>query len=239
MANLKSLGTKGILLRMFVALALCISLFLVAQGKQGKGNKGKGPNCKTITADAEFRDETGDGIRSDGLYSVHGDKRYYGLEDTLVCLLTDQDHDFIQSTQGGTSYEKESGVDRKVTLDFTASIENDLTLLPFQPYQIIDPLIRADEILSDTDYTDLPKRLLLWFDVGRDKYQLRFDGIDCDLVWATQSGESPNRIWTIESFGDELARLVKLKGLKKNTIGYFKMPFKITVYETAKPPTCL
>ena len=240
MANFKSLGAKGRMVRLGVALALCVPLVLLTQGNQGKGNKGKkNQNCQTVTADAVFRDDASDGILSDGEFSsIYNDKKYYGLEDTLVCLLKEQDHDLILSTAGKTQYERASGVDRKVTLDFLA---NNLNLPPFDPDLVTDVLIRVDEVLSDTNYADMEKRFLLWFDIGRDHYQLRFDGTDCDLVWVTQSRESPNRIWTIESTGDHTAWLVKLKGVsRKTTVDYFIMPFKITVTERQdKDPTCL
>lgn len=243
MSNLKSPRIKKRTFIIYAALALLVPLVILAQGNKGKANKDKSDSCQTITADAVFRDATQngiDGIRSDGDFSsIYGDSKYYGNEDTLVCLLKEQDHDFILSTEGGTKYERESGVDRKVTLDFSAHPDNDLSLLPFDPVQVVDVLIRVDEVLSDTDYTDPEKRFLLWFKVGRDSYQLRFDGADCELVAVTQTGINPNRIWTINSTGSSTAWFVKLKGLKKNTVGYFKMPFKITVYETTKPPTCL
>jgi hypothetical protein len=241
MANFKSLGAKGRMVRLGIALALCVPLVLLTQGKQGKGNKGgKSSMCETVTADAEFLDAFGDGILSD--FSIYGDKMYYGLEDTLVCLLKEQDHDFILSTRGGTKYERESGVDRKVTLDFSTPLPGSFN--PFvNTVQIVDVLIRVDEVLNDaTDYADIEKRFLLWFDVGRDSYQLRFDGTDCELVSVTQQTYLGTglRKWTIKSTGTETAWLVKIKGVsKKTTVGYFKMPFQITVYETEKPASCL
>lgn len=240
MANFKSPGIKKRILSICAALALCVPLLLVAQGNKGKGNKGgKSSMCETITADAIFCDELGDGILSDGGYSIHGDTKYYGLEDTLVCLLKEQDHDLILSTQGGTKYEKESGLDRKVTLDFSAN--NNCNLLPFDPILEVDALIRVDEVLSDTEYTDITTRLLMWFDVGRDSYQLRFDGLDdCEWVLVTQTYDPDTELreWTIKSIGTYTARLEKVKG-KRYTVGHFIMPFQITVYETEKPATCL
>jgi hypothetical protein len=236
MANFKSLGMKGRILSICVALALCIPLLLLAQSNQGKGNKGKkNPSCQTVTADAVFRDGTTDGIRSDGIWGGE----YRGLEGATVCLLTEWDYDFIL---GCRDERIEKGYpDRKVKLDFSASnSEEDLIGLPFDPIQEADVLIRVDEVLSDEgDYTDSEMRFLLWFDVGRDSYQLRFDGLDdCEYVEVTQTGISPNRIWTIESIGSHTARLEKLKG-KRYTAGHFKMPFQIVVYETDKDPTCL
>jgi hypothetical protein len=241
MANFKSLGKKRRTLSICVALALCVPLLLLAQSNQGKGNKGKkNPSCNTVTADVVFRDGVTDGIRSDGGPSIWEDTTYYGLEDTLVCLLTEQDHDFIMSTEGNTPYERQSGLDRKVILDFTANSGNDLTSLPFDPVLIGDVLIRVDEVLSDADYTDSEMRFLLWFDVGRNSYQLRFDGLDeCEWVTVTQETDSSGlRQWTIESNGTHTARLEKVKG-KRYTVGHFIMPFQITVYETDKDPTCL
>ena len=235
MANFKSLGMKRRTLSICVALALCIPLLLIAPLNQGKGKKN--PSCNTVTADAEFRDDGLDGIRSDDGPSFYGDKKYYGNEDALVCLLKDQDHDFILSTEGNTRYERQSGLDRKVTLNFSANNSN---LPPFYPIQVADVLIRVDEVLSDADYSDVEMRFLLWFDVGRNSYQLRFDGLDeCDYVTVTQQTDSSGlRQWTIESNETHTARLEKVKG-RRHTVGHFIMPFQITVYETDKDPTCL
>ena len=232
MANFKSLGTKGRILSICVALALCIPLLLLAQSNQGKGNKGKkNPSCNTVTADAVFRDGATDGILSDG------EGFYKGLEGATVCLLTEWDYDFILGCRD-TKIEK-GYIDRKVILDFSANTGNDLSLLPFDPFQVADVLIRVDEVLSDADYSDSEMRFLLWFDVGRNSYQLRFDGLDeCEWVKVTQETVSGLRRWTIESIGSHTARLEKVKG-KRYTVGHFIMPFQITVYETEKDPTCL
>jgi hypothetical protein len=239
LANLKSPGTKKKILIICAALALCIPLLLVAQGDKGKGNKGgKSSMCQTVTADAEFRDTQGDGIRSGVENSIHGDKKYYGNEDALVCLLKGQDHDFILSTMGGTKYERASGIDRKVTLDFGA---NGNPAPPFDSLSFeVDPLIRVDEVLSDDPegYTDQPKRFIMWFSVGRDNYRLVFDGLDeSEYVSVTQTGTTPERIWTIIS--TDKARLEYDHRGKRYTVGHFVMPFQITVLETEKDPTCL
>lgn len=230
MSNFKSPRIRNRTFVICAVLALLVPLVLLAQGKKNNGNKGKSGSCETITADAEFRYQITDGIRSDG------NGLYMGLDDTLVCLLTEQDHDFIMSTEGNTPYERASGVDRKVTLYFGA---NNFDLPPFDPIQIVDTLIRVDEVLSDGDYTNQDKRFIMWFKVGRDNYKLVYDNLDpSDMVSVTQTGTSPNRIWTIESTGTHNARLEKVKG-KRYTVGHFIMPFQITVYETEKPPTCL
>jgi len=239
MANFKSLGIKKRILSICAALALCLPLLLLAQGDKGKGNKGgKSSMCQTVTADAEFRDD-GNGIRSGDENSIYGDKKYYGLEDALVCLLTEQDHDFILSTQGGTSYERASGIDRKITLNFSIN-GNYLSSLPFDPILEVDALIRVDEVLSDTGYTDQPKRFIMWFSVGRDDYRLVFDALDeSEWVLVTQTGTTPNRIWTIASAGTQTARLESDHRGKRYTVDHFVMPFQIIVYETEKEPTCL
>ncbi|NIM90182.1 MAG: hypothetical protein GTO17_04460 [Candidatus Aminicenantes bacterium] len=229
MANFKFLGMRGRILSICVASGLVIPLLLLAQSNQGKGGKGKDPNCNTVTADAEFRDAIGDGIYSDG-YGF-----YKGLEGATVCLLTEQDHDFILGCMN-TKIEK-GYIDRKVTLDFLA---NNTNLPPFDPIQVVDVSIRVDEVLSETNYTDQEKRFLLWFDIGRNSYQLRFDGLDeCEWVKVTQYTDPDTglRQWTIESIGTHTARLEKVKG-KRFTVGHFIMPFQITVYETDKDPTC-
>lgn len=243
MFDLKFPGAKQRILIICAVLALCLPLLLIAQGDKGQGNKGgKSSLCQTVTADAEFRDDSTDGIGSGSEYSIKGNnKMYYGLEDALVCLLKEQDHDFILSTVGKTSYERASGIDRKVRLDFSANY-NDLSLLPFDPILEVDALIRVDEVLSDNPegYTDQLKRFIMWFSVGRDNYRLVFDGLDqSEWVLVTQTGTTPNRIWAIASAETHAARLEYDHRGKRYTVGHFVMPFQITVYETDKDPTCL
>lgn len=235
MANFKSPGIKKRILSICAALALCLPLLLLAQG--GKGNKGgKSSMCQTVTADAEFRDDFSYGIRSGDENSIYNDKKYYGLEDALVCLLTEQDHDFILSTEGKTSYERASGINRKVTLDFT--VNNGYSPFDVDPIEV-DALIRVDEVLSDTGYT-ATKRFIMWFSVGRDDYRLVFDALDeSEWVLVTQTGTTPNRIWTIASAGTQTARLESDHRGKRYTVDHFVMPFQIIVYETEKEPTCL
>jgi len=246
MANFKSPGINKRTLSICAVLALCLPLLLVAQGDKGNGNKGgKSSMCQTVTADAELRDD-GDGIRSGNEYSIHNDKKYYGLEDTLVCLLTEQDHDFILSTEGKTSYERASGINRKVTLDFGV---NNGGYSPFDVDPIeVDALIRVDEVLSNDaeSYTNQPKRLILWFSIGRNNYRLVFDGLvidefnQSDWVEVTQTTNADGlREWTIASAETHKARLEYDHRGKRYTVDHFVMPFQITVYETTKPPTCL
>lgn len=240
MANFKSPGINKRILSICAALALCVPLVLLAQG-----NKGKKPSaCPTVTADAVFRDGEMDGIQSGNEYSIKGnDKKYYGLEDALVCLLTEQDHDFILSTEGKTSYERASGINRKVTLDFGA---NNTTWLPFSATLEVDALVRVDEVLSDTDYTDPKMRFIMWFSVSRDNYRLVFDGLvidefnQSDWVEVTQTTNADGlREWTITCTDSHKARLEYDHRGKRYTVGHFVMPFQITVYETKKEPTCL
>lgn len=249
MSNFKSPGIKKRILIICMAVALCVPLFLLAQKNKDKTVSVQRTNCLTVTADAEFGDDSGDGICSDGEYSIYGDKTYYGLEDILVCLLIEQDHDFLLSTQGKTKYERSSGTDRKVTLDFSANA-NDLSLLPFYHLQVVDALIRVDEVLSETGYPATEKRFILWFKVGRNDYRLVFDGLIIDELngemneWVSviQAGnaEPGPRHWTIESTGSHKARLENDQRAKRYTIGHFIMPFKMTVTERQdKPPTCL
>ena len=231
MSNFRFLGKKNKVLSLYAALALCVPLILLAQENKVEVNKKNGPNCQTRTADALFRDNISDGISSDGIW----EGVYEGLNGSTVCLLTEWDYDFILGVRD-KRIERETGIDRKVTLNFTA---NNSHLPPFNPNQTVDALIRVDEVLSDTEYT-ATKRLIMWFKVGRDDYRLVFDGLDdVDWVLVTQSGISPDRTWIIESRESHTARLEYDHRGKRRTVGYFTMPFRITVYETDKPPTCL
>ena len=247
MANFKSPGIKKRILIICAALALCIPLLLVAKGDKGQGNKGGKDltKCQTVTADAEFRDLQTDGIRSDGIWGGV----YEGLNGSTVCLLDMQDNDFLLGTKNKKIEREEGGgIDRKVTLNFSADTTNDLGLLPFGSFQVVDVGIRADYVLYDDPlfYTDQPKRFLMWFSVGRDRYQLRFDGqvfdefnqSDWVSVTQTYNDDTKLRKWTIESTGYHIARLDKVMG-NGFTVGFFIMPFQITVYETDKPANCL
>ena len=253
MANFKSPGINKRTLIICAALALCIPLLLVAKGDKGKGNKGGNSSmCLTVTADAIFRDAQSpdgtdgtDGIRSDGIW----EGVYEGLNGSTVCLLTEYDYDFLLGTKNKKIEREEGGgIDRKVTLDFGANPQDDLNSLPFGSFQVVDVGIRVDLVLSDEPkgYTDQAKRFLMWFSVGRDRYQLRFDGqvfdefnqSDWVSVTQTYNDDTKLRKWTIESTGYHIARLDKVMG-NGFTVGFFIMPFQITVYETDKPATCL
>jgi hypothetical protein len=213
-------------------IALCALLGLLAGAGTNKATAaGPSSKCLTVTAAALFRDDPTDGIRSDnlGLYP-----EYRGWEDSLVCLMTTQDFDFILGTTN-TKYEK-TGIDRQVTLDFGA---NPNPPTPFPALQVGEVSIRADYILSSTGYDSEPKRLILWFKVGRTDYKLYFDGVDeCDTTIVSQTGTAPDRVWTIECDGKGRLEGPVGRG-KTGTIGLFLMPFKITISETTYPPTCL
>jgi hypothetical protein len=176
-----------------------------------------------ITAQATFRNSSTDGIRSDG-YPI-----YVGLTDGDVYLLPDQDYDFVLDIRRST---------RRLTLDFRAQ-NNGLTGLPFSPVESVPALIRVDEVYSVAPGHEYPTRLLMWFDVGRDGYQLRFDGVlGTDLVLVTRTPENP-AMWTIQSTGAQTARLESGNPARRKVIGYFMMPFKITVEAREDlPKTC-
>jgi hypothetical protein len=233
MSSRKPSGVSSAIPRIAAAVALCALLGLLSGAILGKASAaGPSSKCLTVTAAALFRDDPADGFRSDNLaYYLE----YRGWEDALVCLMTTQDCDFILGTTN-TKYEK-TGIDRKATLDFAAYLGNPLT--PFSPLQVGEVTIRADYILSETPYSGEPKRLILWFKVGRTEYKLYFDGVDeCDTATVSQTGAAPSRVWTIE--GDGLGRLEGPVGRgKTGTIGHYLMPFKITISETTYPPTCL
>jgi len=232
MASFKTSGVSRAVPRIVAGVALYALLGLLSGPSLGKAAAaGPSSKCLTVTAEAVFRDATTDGIRSDnlGLYL-----EYRGWEDSLVCLMTTQDFDFILGTTN-TKYEK-TGIDREATLDFAA---NPNPATPFSPFQVGEVTIRADYILSPTEYYSEPKRLILWFKVGRTEYKLYFDGVDeCDMATVSQTGTAPNRVWTIEV--DGLGRLEGPVGRgKTGAIDYYLMPFKITISETNYPPTCL
>ena len=226
---------------LILGVALVIFMGSLPQADAAKGGKGKPEpeQCARIPADATFRDHTTDGIQSDiGL-------TYQGNLDSQVQLLRDKDHDFVLVTDPNF---------RQVTLDFDAN--NDTTNLPFLPDQMVDVLIRVDEVTLvpecvgqavPKDVNDLTAgcltRFLMWFGVGRERYRLVFDGeqtpdgmAQAGKVLVKGTGTEPARQWTIESDGP--ARLEEAKG-RQLFIGLFTMPFRITVDERPeRDPTC-
>ena len=207
-----------------VWVTLCLPLMLAAQNGR----------CSTMTARAAFSDfvqVSPAGIRGDGL----GD--YVGLGNADVYLLLGQDHDFVLSTTD-RQVEKAAGVNRLVTLDFASNnSQTDLNKLPFAPVQVVDALIRVDEVYMvgiDPAYPNpSSSRLILWFGA----YRLLFDN-NSTPVSVTGNANSP-RHWVIESTGSHRARLQVTKGANNVTIGLFTMPVKITVDEIlGAQPTC-
>lgn len=227
------LRMKKIILRICIVMMMCMPLTLLAQGK-GKGKKDPRFKCDTVTVDAVFDDSENYGIKSDGL-------PYLGLENAAtVCILLEQDHDFILGTNNNR-LDMAYGVDRKVTLDFDANNSpEDLLDLPFFPYyQVVDASIRVDEA-SPAEEPSVT-RFIMWFEVDRKDYKLYFDGqqgASNVLVMNTTAEGSDLRQWTIESIAPHKARLTYGKG-KSYVELLFTMLFQITVYETDKDPTCL
>ena len=205
-----------------VWVTLCLPLMLAAQN----------PNCTSMTAKAAFSDwvqGSPAGIRGDG----KGD--YVGLQNAVVGLLVGQDHDFVLSTSDN-HVEKAAKVDRKVILDFGSN--NDPRALPFAPLQVVDALIRVDEVyMVGIDPVKYPNnqsstRLILWFG----GYRLYFD---YGTVAVTGNQSSP-RHWVIESTYPHVAWLQVTKGAGNTTISSVKMPVQITVDEIpGAPPSCI
>jgi len=227
MFNLKSPGIKEKILSICVVVMLCMPILLMAQGGKGKDKSGR---CYTITVDAVFDDASTNGIQSDGY-------DYIGLQNAAtVCILRGQDYDFILGTMNYRLDMRYAGFDRKVTLDFEANNTN--LNLPFEPFQIVDASIRVDLVLE----APVETRFIMWFEVEGSKYRnykLYFDGqLGASSVQVTVDGDEPNRKWTIESINGHKARLEYGRG-KDYIEQIFLMPFKITVDETSKPPTCL
>jgi hypothetical protein len=246
MSGLRSLGRRTAIRRIALAGVFCLLLAfvwgLLPDGAQAAGQKpaklAKPPatNCYNLTAAAVFRDDPGDGLRSDGqqiYYENYFDgyygspSEYHGWEDSLVCLMEDYDWDFIMGTTS-TKYEL-NGYNRMVMLDFGTQA------VPFASCAPYEVLIRADYI-TNMEGGPLAKRLIVWFTANRVDYKLYFDdGDETDQVQVTVTGTAPNRVWTIESDG-----YGRLEGPRKvGIVGYFHMPFQITIYETDKPKTCL
>ncbi|MCJ7594846.1 MAG: hypothetical protein MUO52_08770 [Desulfobacterales bacterium] len=248
MSFLKAVGIGGRIRRAFFFGALCVllGLFSVARLERAEASgahpKAVSTKCAHLTGAAVFRDGVTDGIRSDSLqiYSplyedYYGStSEYHGWEDSTVCLMEYGDYDFIMGT-AGTKFET-TGIDRTVVLDFMAA--DPFAVVPFAPIQVCEVTIRSDYVYSDTPYEVAPKRLILWFSVGRTDFNLYFDegDDDTDMVWVTQTGTAAggNRVWTIESTG--YGRLYG--GRKLGVVGHYLMPFKITIYESGKPNTC-
>ncbi len=222
---------------------LCILLGLLWGIRPGRveaaGQKGKPPSnkCNHLTAAVAFRDLTTDGIRSDGLLlydpAEYGSaSAYHGWEDSTACLMMFDDYDFIMGTTG-TSFEM-TGVDRRITLNFAA---NGNPPVPFELVQPVEVLIRSDYVYNLDDSGPVNRRLLVWFTASQVDYKLYFDdGDGTDMVQVTRTGTAAqkNRIWTIESSGKG-----RLEGPRKvGIVGYYFMPFKITIYETTQPNTC-
>jgi hypothetical protein len=248
MSGLRSLGRRTAIGRIALAGVFCLLLAfvwgLLPDGAQAAGQKlakpGKppAPNCYNLTAAAVFRDQQGDGLRSDSLapYTVPLDPDYYfgspseyhGWEDSLVCLMENDDYDFIMGTSS-IQYEL-NGFNRMVTLDFGTQ---PVPYASCAPYEV---LIRADYI-TNMSGGPLLKRLIVWFTANRVDYKLYFDDNDndTDMVQVTVTGTAPNRIWTVVSNGHG-----RLEGPRRvGIVGHFNMPFQIAIHETDKPRTCL
>ena len=242
MTDPSSRGRDSLVRRIVPAGGLCLLLAigwgLVAAGAAA-GQKGKPPSnkCNHLTAAAVFRDASTDGVKSDGQfvypYPAFGSpSEYHGWEDSAVCLMMFDDYDFIMGTSG-TIFEK-NGWNRMVALDFAA---NPNPSTPFNPLQTVEVSIRSDYIFNLAEPGPVNRRLILWFTANGTDYKLYFDDADgADMVQATVTGtaEARNRVWTIESSG-----YGRLEGPRKTGIvGYFLMPFKITIHETSYPNTC-
>lgn len=207
-----------------------------AAGQNPKGKPAKPPTdkCNNVTAAAVFRDAADDGLKSDG-QTVYGAplygsvSEYHGWEDSLVCLMEYDDWDFIMGTTS-TAFEK-NGWNRMASLNFPTDGPDPV---PFATPLMTEVLIRSDYVYNINDPG--PRRLIVWFTVGRTDYKLYFDdGEGTNQVQVAVSGSSPTRIWTIESFG-----WGRLEGPRKvGIVGYYYMPFKITIHETDQPKTCL
>jgi hypothetical protein len=248
MSALRSLGRRTAIGRIALAGVFCLLLAFVwgllpdgalaAGQKPAKPGKPPAANCANLTAAAVFRDDPGDGLRSDGqviYYEGYFDgyygspSEYHGWEDSLVCLMENDDWDFIMGTTS-TKYEL-NGFNRMVTLDFGAQP------VPFASCAPYEVLIRADYITNIEGGDTVDRRLIVWFTVGRIDYKLYFDDNDDDtnMVQVSVTGDPPNRVWTIVSDG-----YGRLEGPRKvGFVGYFHMPFQITIHETDKPKTCL
>jgi hypothetical protein len=222
--------------RIAIVGGMCILLGLVwgLITDRAEAAKKPAPMCNNVTAAAVFRDDPGDGLKSDGL-PVYGSptygspSEYHGWDDSLVCLMENDDWDFIMGTTS-TKYEI-NGWDREVTLNFP---ENPEDPVPFPLTLTTEVLIRSDYIYNLEDPG--PRRLIVWFTANRVDYKLYFDdGGSTNPVWVTVTGTTPNRVWTIESFG-----WGRLEGPRKvGIVGYYYMPFKIAIHETGQPKTCL
>ncbi len=247
MSHLRSLGKSVRARRSALVWVLCLMLGLIwgllQDGAEAAGQKGKpsSSKCNHLTAAAVFRDADTDGIKSDGqsIYyegsngSFYGSpSEYHGWEDSTVCLMMFDDYDFIMGTSG-TSFEK-TGINRLAVLNFAA---NPNPPVPFDPFQLVEVNIRSDYVYDiEADQGPFNKRLIVWFTANRVDYKLYFDDTDdeTDMVQVTLTGTTPNRVWTIESSGQ--GRLVGPR--KTGIVGYFYVPFKITIYETNYPNTC-
>lgn len=218
----------------FILFALVWSMIPDSVEAQGKGGKPPSTKCLNVTAAAVFRDAEGDGLRSDGLsvypYPLYGSlSEYHGWQDSLVCLMENDDWDFIMGTTS-TLYEK-NGRNRMATLDFGSQ------QVPFASSMLYEVLIRADYIYNIQEAGPVPRRLIVWFTANRTDYKLYFDDNDddTDMVQVTLSGTAPNRVWTIVSTG-----YGRLEGPRKaGIVGYYYMPFQIKIHETTQPKTCL
>jgi len=247
MSGLRSLGRRTAIRRIALAGVFCLLLAFVwgwlPDGAQAAGQKpaklAKPPaaNCANLTAAAVFRDDPGDGLKSDNQQIYYEDyldgyygspSEYHGWEDSLVCLMENDDWDFIMGTTS-TKYEL-NGFNRMVTLDFGTQT------VPFASCMTYEVLIRADYI-TNISGGPVDRRLIVWFTANRVDYKLYFDDNDddTDMVQVTVTGTAPNRIWTVVSNG-----YGRLEGPRKvGIVGYFYMPFQIAIYETDKPKTCL
>ncbi len=249
MSGLRSLGRRTAIRRIALAGVFCLLLAFVwgllpdgalsAGQKPAKPGKPPAAKCANLTAAAVFRDGPGDGLKSDGLglypnpldpdYYFGSPFEYHGWEDSLVCLMENDDWDFIMGTTS-TKYEL-NGFNRMVTLDFGAQP------VPFASCAPYEVLIRADYITNIEGEDPVDRRLIVWFTVGRIDYKLYFDDNDDDtnMVQVTVTGTAPDRVWTIVSEG-----YGRLEGPRRvGIVGYFYMPFQITIHETDKPKTCL
>lgn len=232
MRRIAAIGGTLVLLVFAWVLA---STWAEAAGQKGKPAKPPNDKCNNVTAAAVFRDDPGDGLKSDalGLYAANplygSESEYHGWEDSLVCLMEYDDWDFIMGTTG-TIFEK-NGWDRMATLNFPTDGPD---TVPFATPLTSEVLIRSDYVYNIVDPGS--RRLIVWFTVGRTDYKLYFDdGESTNQVQVTVTGTTPNRVWTIESDG-----WGRLEGPRKvGIVGYYYMPFQITIYETSQPKTCL
>jgi hypothetical protein len=245
MSGLRSLGRRTAVRRIALAGVFCLLLAfvwgLLPDGALAAGQKaakpakpGKPPaaNCANLTAAAVFRDAVGDGLKSDDQQIYEGyygsPSEYHGWEDSLVCLMENDDWDFIMGTTS-TKYEL-NGFNRMVTLDFGTQP------VPFESCMTYEVLIRADYITNIEGGDPVDRRLIVWFTANRIDYKLYFDdGDGTNEVQVTVTGETGHRIWTIVSDG-----YGRLEGPRRvGIVGYFYMPFQITICETDNPKTCL